>query len=405
MDCAPRSFRPRPPCRLAGLTAGLLTALCFATPVPAQDSVSLETIRAGYIQTLSAIQTLDCRFELVQVRGHNQKSPPENPQGPRIYTHYDVIYRTDGIRFAGLLQLAFAPGETRRRTWTAFDGKTHSSWIERIEPDPARRYTAPRGTLSPERTVPFGLPVSLDTVTGKEFWFEKGQLRDLFTAAVKPVVTPDAVDGVDCLRVDFGEHRGPLTTPQREVRYRTQVWFDPAAGYLPRRVHSEYEDDGKGDFFDIQVTSFLMIKDPLSGGELPLPAAARHERPTVTAESKLTYEFKLLTATVNQELPAALFTPDFPQGTKVTDRAKVGKSRTWLVGSPELREQLEARERATMPQLGATTPEQAALKKAGLTTPRLASDHWYSSRPFWLAMAGILVLTTAFGVWKYKFHS
>lgn len=365
--------------------AGLL--VLSGSRAAAQTVPPPDVIRAGYSETLSLIQTLYCRYQ-VRLERHEKALA-------KSLKFYEVEYQTDGRRSATKLTSGYSPDQITNRVWNGFDGTTYAFWTEHSLVESGKPYYAPSGHVSREQRQSFGLvPATLDLFTGRTFWGSEGRLLDLFEKNLSPVVSREVLDGVETLSVDFGEHTGRLTTPEKPVVYRTRVWFDPAAGYLPRRLHAEYQFNEQFSSFECRVESFRMIKDAVSGRDIPLPEQAVYLRQPGD------YRLTLLQAVVNQPLDTGKFKPEFPDGTRVTDNTKPGIVRRTIIGSLEKRKKMEELASASVVDFP-TTPEDALVKRAGLSAPARTQTGTIMSRLPWLLSAAGLILASAAG-WQFR---
>lgn len=335
-----------------------------------KDVPSIDVIRAGYAESLSSIRSIDCQFKLEMTRRSGMES---TGQLSEHLSFYDVDYLTDGNRVATTVRLGNSADQIISRFRDAYDGRFHSTWSERVLATEKFHYFAPMGILSKERVSVQRLPFSLNAALGKTFWGERSSLPEVIAAAHSPEVTAVALDGSDCFLVEIKDHSGPLTIPGRPVRYRTQIWFDPSLGFLPRKIYSYYSHDGQSQSIECHVKSFTTANNPLTGQSVYLPAMASYERPLAD------YSLTLIKAEINKTILLSRFAPEFPQGTKVTDRTQSGGAKFWVVGPPALRKRLEEQADAAERSRSAGTNKEsmpaALLKQAGDTRTRASSGH------------------------------
>ncbi|MBC7820009.1 MAG: hypothetical protein IAG10_24265, partial [Planctomycetaceae bacterium] len=202
----------------------------------ADTTPSIEVIRAGYTQSVSSIQTLDCHYR-VALRILDQSKIEKGVKGTLNW--YEIHDIRDGKKIAVKFDAGTEGGMLTNRFWGGFDGKNYSSWTESKQEN--SDYFLPGGSVTNKRPSYLGMPFLIHRFLG--FEVNGGfDLDDLLLRTESRVVSAETVQAKNCILVDIGEH------PQSEKfskTIRTKVWFDPQVGYLPRQLRCVSASDGK----------------------------------------------------------------------------------------------------------------------------------------------------------------
>jgi hypothetical protein len=164
------------------------------------------------------------------------------------------------------------------------------------------------------------------------FWFlggphdsfaEKG-LRTLLANSAH-VKGREMTGGADCWHVVFDPQRGLPDEPAVAI----QAWFDPEAGWWPRRIVLEFEGGHRPEY---ALDSFARVETPAGPFWFP---TAWSRRSAIQTQEYTVDEFKF-----NEPLGAELFKPPIPEGVEVvplSERSKWELERRRTKEPPPLR--------------------------------------------------------------------
>ncbi len=121
--------------------ASVIFTLLFSQSLGAEPPApSLATLRNTYVQAVTSIHTLDCRFKAVRDDADEQI----HERGERAIVAFEYQLLRRGNMRAVLTSRLAGGGEVKSRHWVGFDGKLYATWTERA------------GKLEKPQDLPFG---------------------------------------------------------------------------------------------------------------------------------------------------------------------------------------------------------------------------------------------------------
>jgi len=316
------------------VTASVIAAT-FATPAAAEDDLAkqLKIIRAAYTDQVTSIDSLAA--ELSQHRVYTNTGVL-----PASETRDDVIYwARQGDRYK--LEVHYLPESSDsfgRREWHSHDGEDRcvGQWDEttgnlrhvkfmrsdQASPGFFRGWTIPDDLL--------GLRVHKNSAIS---------VAAMLQSPDATLAGKDDVNSVECWKVNLGRF-GVSGDSQRsnpengELSWQYTAWFDPAAGYLPRRILATRSPSPKTNEHEaavhewweaIEIDTFSEVADPTRGKRW-FPAVASYSLSLVgdKRDTKIRTMVYLSNVAVNSVLDDAHFELELTPGASVSDSRKTG---------------------------------------------------------------------------------
>lgn len=321
----------------------ILVSLATPRPLPADESVSLEAIRAALDEQYRSIGTLWVRFTIAS-----------NSAEARSERRYE--YARQGTQRLLISEPFVRPGSTvTERSWCSFDGVNGFELIYGVrsgQVETAIKTRSPPASWQssdvPGQLLGLSIPGSTDS------------LPSLLARTTDAATSIEEVASVSCIRVDLG----PFLVQGRPVNTLT-VWLDPAVDHLPRRLmvmpvrlsdsHAGTREQPfelqKGEMaYELEVTEFIQIHDSL------LDRLRWFPRRAVAIQQ---VEISIDEIKLNEAIPADKFVPELPLGAKLIEETGAAQQTISFVGGEEgqlLYEQRRRAESAPHAPLAASAP-------------------------------------------------
>lgn len=288
-----------------------------------QDIPSLEVLRALYAESATSIRTAEYVIELKEVDAGEspavrQSSP--RPDGTMVAQRIHVW--ADGRRVARLADSTTLSGYVVR-SWFAFNGKSFAWWRHSVTARRGREQL-PQGKISSSPPWWEISVTSLATLLGT--WvFPDESLERLLARRGSRVIGREKVGGVDCVRVELAPYAAYRTAPDHPLRII--AWFDPSAGYLPRRIRTVDPTESDKLEWEYEVLEFQQVAAP-DGKMLWVPRRGQQQ----VGASYPKWKIEISNVRVNHPIADAAFEPEFPVGTLVLDELANPSPRTFYAG-------------------------------------------------------------------------
>lgn len=288
--------------------------------VSAEPLPSMDVVRAAYIQSVSSIRTLDCRYRVTS------SAPEIDKQLSGRLSWYNIHDIRDGNKLSILFEAGSRPNVPAIRYWVGFDGKNYSSWTESLKHGGG--YFAPAGSRTDLRPIALKDPFQISRFWGAEL-FGGMDMAELLALPEAKVIAAEKVDGGECVVIDIGVHPESAASSRK---YHTKVWLDKQHGLLPRKIQSHFV---VGEPLDREiVVSKFKTTHQTSGQMIYLPATATYRKP----QSEI--HFVLEHFVLNEPISVTHFVPNYPVGTSVVDNRGGKKPKEEIVGGKAARRPL-----------------------------------------------------------------
>lgn len=270
--------------------------------VAADDDPQLKVIHDGYVQTITSIRNVWCRYEVLQ--------EPTNPNRKflapkRVICEWAIDGEKYHFSFTGFPRETEA-GIHRRPYWESTDGKYFWSlqYTDQDKIDHAIKKQLRDGTWRGQVRdhIPPGQFLGLYFTAGKP----RLTLQSILEKVPLTFGGKETIDGHECWRVDFDYPGAASDIPMT-------VFFDPTVNFLPRRL-IQHSTSG-GDPRIRTVVKFAKMKDG-EGQTVYFPWEMRNE------DSSTLSRIKILQVQLNEKLPDTLYRPQLPEGVEVVDLDK-----------------------------------------------------------------------------------
>lgn len=306
----------------------LLLLLFFAQSVPRQSfaaDVTLEEIRAGYVQTITSMPRIWTRCTWKQSLSEDMAKlmAKELSRSVDSFGYDDIVveWATDGLKSHYYSQGgARSDGQPRKPDWFSCDG-SHVWTFEYSAADEgyalwyAKQQSLATGTDSALRIkhtpgkwlgIYFGISEELQSGASLVTLLQSGDPR---------LIGSEEVDGHVCYRVE-------MTYPSARLGETLPVtaWFDPQVGYLPRKLSNDF--NGSAPPSDYRVLSFRQVAVGNDGQTMWFPDRMLIERRDRNNDVISTSELTLLDVRINEPLAGDLFRPKLPVGLPAFDLDK-----------------------------------------------------------------------------------
>jgi hypothetical protein len=311
-------------CSRPAVAASLLL-IVFAQPAPPScfgADVTLEEIRAGYIQTVTSMPRIWTRCtwkqEIPKDRAELLAKEFSQPVAALGFEGVSVDWAIDGVRSHYYAHGGTKPdGRPRKPDWFSCDGKrvwtleysdTEDGYVVLYAKHQSlATYTdsALRMKHTPGKWLGLYFSISEQQQSG-------ASLRTLLHKDDTRLIGPEVIDGQTCYRVEM-----VYPSAQSGESLPVTAWFDPQVGYLPQMISNDF--NGSAPPSDYRVLSFRQIPLGTDGQTMWLPdhmlIERRNSRDTILSKNELT----LLEIKINEPLAGDLFRPKLPRGLPVFD--------------------------------------------------------------------------------------
>jgi hypothetical protein len=407
-DSGAAASRPTPSkCSLlAGCSRPALATslLLILTVQPAARScygadVTLEEIRAGYIQTVTSMPSIWTRCTLKRTipeeRARLMAEALSRSAESFGVDEAVVEWATDGLKSHYHAHSGVKPdGSTFRPDWFSCDG-SRVWWLEYSD---AEKDYAPWYAMHKSLETGTDSDVRINHTPGKwlglyfsisEQQQSGASLAKLLHSGQPRLIGPEEVDGHLCYRVEM-----LFPSARQEDTLPVTAWFDPAVGYLPRWLSNDFNRDAPPS--DYRVLSFRQVSVGNSKEPLWFPDRMMIERRNINDSIMATDELTLVEVRINEPLAGDLFRPKLPAGVPAFDLDKPSEEqRLRSFRTKEIREQKMAEyqaakaNRVPTPAPAAVVPAIAAQPPSGLSWPLI------------LIGTGVLMLVVG-SVWRFR---
>lgn len=360
----------------SAICLALILAIFSASWASAGPLPSIEAVRAGYTQSVSAIRTLDCRYRVSCSSPEIEKSLSSQGTESKPLSWYEIQHVRDGAKVAVLFESGSQPNVMSNRFWAMFDGKGYASWTQSTKNGDGT--FLPAGDISHIRSPFLDLPCLIQKFWGTEV-YSGFDLKDLLARPQAQVVSREMIGNVQCVVVDLGEH-ARNTRDSRLIS--TKVWFDRENGFLPRQIVIKAMPEGT-ICFELSVQEIAVAKDQLTDALVYLPTKGS------TQISTSSYTVDVVSFQLNQPIPLQRFQPEFPQGAEVIDLRSGSSPKIYFIGGIDARNELSRKLAKTQAANRPPVPTPSGATSAPSATVRpIAESPWFKG----LGISGFCIL-------------
>lgn len=372
---------------LASFSAYAALGVGIPIAAPCAELPRLEVLRAAYVESATSIRTIRCEMEI----GWERLKPLSStmvPAGidPTVLTKVKLIQ--DGVRVARESEAQSESGQAAVRSWAGFDGSLFASWRHSIKAREGHEQL-PQGRI--DANLPDDLrDISMANLLGTSVFPDESLQRLLDREGVR-VVGFEEVNGNKCVKVDLAPYAAYQKHP--DLRLQIIAWFDPAHGYLPRRLRFVNPLVVKAS--DQQIKGEITIQDfqkmPIDSTRFVwLPVAA------VQINSGLTqYRVRVSNVVVNETVPDDVFRPVFPFGTYVLEQRAGQPDKRYFAGGDAGAKHYEELQKESI-------KKQQQAKTAAPSTNVVSNDSARNNQVSWLTRslrwAGAICMAIAVGI-------
>ena len=298
--------------------AVLCGAIAFALCSQALADPELAAVSAAYREHLSCLSTVRARFHF-SLTFPDGIPPKLQVQSRGVWPAAGgtavIDWAFDGERYLFHQQPRLADGRPTIQHFYGFDGR-HSFSVTSFDPDGRLGQVYRRDGLPPE-TIHEPVRITPAHLLGEKV---PGSLEDIWSllnsGSARLVEQHSAVSGHECMKVDLGVH--PCEAPH--WRQHIVAWFDPSAGYLPRRIVLQFveQDESSGEWKPVQpkeahrseleVLEFASRADDQLARTVWFPLIGEHRQDTNIAR------IEVQSVEINSELPLSVFQPEILAG-------------------------------------------------------------------------------------------
>lgn len=315
--------KPHPASGSAGKLVFLGIYICALQGVALSAELpALDVVRASYVESVTSIESI--QYEMVMECVNVKEIPPHVlPPGLDPVSLWRVKVSQDGLRQARTTEVE-SESSASVRSWAGFNGKTFAEWRHSVTASPGKEQL-PQGSISTAISWDVKEP-ALATLLGENVTGNESVER-LLKRSGSRVAGMEAVDNIECVKVELAPHPGFTTIPGHT--FQLVAWFDPKAGYLPRRLRlMDPNDAGRSPVNVEYVVSEFQQVDAGSGRQLWVPKLGEW-RP---GHGFTKWRMQFNNVVVNQPIPAKTFNPEFPFGTLVREELPDHKVRHFYAG-------------------------------------------------------------------------
>lgn len=388
-------------CIRPATVAGIFLVL-FARPA-AQTcfgaDVTLEEVRAGYIQTVTSMPRIWTRCtSKITIPERRAKLMAE--ASSRSVNSYGVDralvdWASDGLKYHYHGHSGVKPdGSALRPIWLSCDGNrvwsleyagadtNYALWYGKYQSLTTATDSALRIHHTPGKWLGLYFGISEEQQSG-------ASLATLLTSGNPQMKGPEEIDGQLCYRIEM---TFPSARPGDVLP--VSVWFDPQVGYLPRRISNDF--NGEAPPSDYRALSFRQVD--VAGGDVKLwfPERMMIERRGLHDDVISTVELTLTDVRINEPLAADLFRPKLPADIPAFDiDSKAGVEQLRSYRTKEMRERSMAEYRAARANRVPTAVPAAVVPAIEAQAP--GSLRW----PTILIAAGLVMLIVS-TIWTVR---